>query len=625
MSGYYNRNNRGITKKLGPVTAYADAVLAGYKGTREQWAQDMAKLGQNVTQVAQNTELTTELAEQTRENTEQVAKDTADVRRLADETSDNAVQVASNTAESNRLAKETKQAAAQAKADAEYAGAAADNFRVDTTLSEEGKAAEAKTTGEKFAQLSEEIENNPNRITVDGKPAKTGTEFVDVIYKANKTNGSFYNGNEGFSVESSAWDYFTLQVKQGEKYRVCTFSVSNAYAVTIHKTNGEIIAKYPEVPNGSVVDIIFEIPAGASYIIANQQKMAFNLILEKEGKTYKFLSALREMTIEDYAQEIKYYDVKDNATKGTNQFISRSGGTLELEGWNTYELPVTAGETYKLKTAYASAAVMYAIYYADGNMTVYPTTAPTTEKVEEVLLGIPQNATRLIVNEHATVTSAVIEKQTDGVHFKKISDNADYLYGKKLAACGDSITEARNPNGGYFKNYAQIVAERHGMSCYVDGISGTTMANIGDGRAFSENRYKNVPDFDYLTIWFGWNDEAYSELGTINDTDNTTFYGGYKTVLDYLITNNPTKKIGLIVPYGNKGLEPYAQAVRELSQMYGVPCLDLRDYNKCSLIWGTENNAQIARRAALTYDTTHPNQAGYEYLSTMYEQFLLSL
>lgn len=159
MSGYYNRNNRGITKKLGPVTAYADAVLAGYKGTREQWAQDMAKLGQNVTQVAQNTKLTTELATQTEVNTEQVAKNTADVRRLAEETSDNAVQVASNTAESNRLAEETKQAAAQAKEDAEYAGAAADNFRVDTTLSEAGKAAEAKTTGEKFARLSEEIDD----------------------------------------------------------------------------------------------------------------------------------------------------------------------------------------------------------------------------------------------------------------------------------------------------------------------------------------------------------------------------------------------------------------------------------------------------------------------------------
>lgn len=158
MSGYYNRNNRGITKKLGPVTAYADAVLAGYKGTREQWAQDMAKLGQNVTQVAQNTKLTTELAEQTRVNTEQVEKDTADVRRLADETSDNAAQVASNTEESNRLAEKTKQAAAQAKADAEFAGAAADNFRVDATLSEAGKAAEAKTTGEKFARLSEEID-----------------------------------------------------------------------------------------------------------------------------------------------------------------------------------------------------------------------------------------------------------------------------------------------------------------------------------------------------------------------------------------------------------------------------------------------------------------------------------
>ena len=209
MSGYYNRNNRGITKKLGPVTAYADAVLAGYKGTREQWAQDMAKLGQNVTQVAQNTKLTTELAERTRENTEQVAKDTADVRRLADETGDNAAQVASNTAESNRLAEETKQAAAQAKADAEYAGAAADNFRVDTTLSEEGKAAEAKTTGEKFAQLSEEKAEKSNvdelEWTVYGNLAKThrsrnlynpAISFVDgVIYTTGELLVNGYEGN----------------------------------------------------------------------------------------------------------------------------------------------------------------------------------------------------------------------------------------------------------------------------------------------------------------------------------------------------------------------------------------------------------------------------------------------
>ena len=469
---------------------------------------------------------------------------------------------------------------------------------------------------------AEALENVPDRISVDGRNAKTKTMFVDTLHKANKTQGSFYNGNDAIPEEASEWDYFTLQVKQGEKYRVCTFCVSNAYAVTIHEANGRIIAKYPEKPNGSIVDITFEIPDGASYIIANRRKDAQKLILETEEKKYDFSSALRNATIDNYTKEYNYVDVKDSATKGTDQFFSRYKGPTELVGWNTYELNVEPESTYRIKTAYVSAAVMYAIVYVDGDVEVYPTTSPTGEKTEEVLLNIPTNASKLIVNERPSTISAIIEKQSDDLHFKVLSD---YLYGKKLVACGDSITEAINPNGGYFKNYAQIVAERHGMSCYVDGIGGTTMANIGDGRAFSENRYKNVPDFDYLTIWFGWNDGAYSELGTINDTNNTTFYGGYKTVLDYLITNNPTKKIGLIVPYGSKGLEPYAQAVRELSQMYGVPCLDLRDYNKCSLIWGTENNAQIARRAALTYDTTHPNQAGYDFLSTVYEQFLLSL
>lgn len=500
--------------------------------------------------------------------------------------------------------------------DAELADA-----RVDYTGKEWGNVGEH--VREVSSQLSEQIENIPERIFVDGRPAKTATQFVGVLEKATETKGAFYNGNGGFLEETSSWDYFTLPVKQGEKYRVCTFCVSNAYAVTIHKANGEIIAKYPNEPNGSVVDIIFEIPDGASYIIANQNNTAFNIILETEGEFYDFSSALREVTIEDYVKEQKYDDVKDNATRGANQFISRSGEILEINGWNTYELPVTTGETYKVKTAYVSAAVMYALVYSDGNITVYPNIEPTSEKIEEVLLNIPQAATRLIVNENPSVISAVIEKQTDDVHFKKISVNADYLYGKKLVACGDSITEAINPNGGYFKNYGEIVAERNGMLFVNDGIGGSTMTNIGSGKSFTEGRYLNHTDFDYLTLWFGWNDGAYAELGTIEDETDTTFYGAYKKVLKHYMTTYPTKKIGVIVPY--MGQEKYKNAVRELSKMYGVPCLDLADGNKCSIIWGFDNEVQLARRNALTYDSTHPNQEGYYFIATMFENFLRSL
>ena len=204
---------------------------------------------------------------------------------------------------------------------------------------------------------------------------------------------------------------------------------------------------------------------------------------------------------------------------------------------------------------------------------------------------------------------------------------ADLLYGKKLAVCGDSITEATNPDGGYFANYAEIVAARHNMSVYKDGKGGSTMTNIeGNIPPFSAERYLNVPsDFDILTIWFGWNDASYATIGTIDDTEDTTFYGAYKKVLEHFITTYPTKKIGLIVPYGNASIDPFRVAVRALSETYGVPCLDLADGKQCSLLWGTANAAQEARRAALTYDGTHPNQVGHEYLSTMYEEFIKRL
>lgn len=48
----YNGND--IVTNLGGVTAYADAVKAGYTGTREQFAEDMAKLGGNVAEVRES-------------------------------------------------------------------------------------------------------------------------------------------------------------------------------------------------------------------------------------------------------------------------------------------------------------------------------------------------------------------------------------------------------------------------------------------------------------------------------------------------------------------------------------------------------------------------------------------
>jgi lysophospholipase L1-like esterase len=132
-------------------------------------------------------------------------------------------------------------------------------------------------------------------------------------------------------------------------------------------------------------------------------------------------------------------------------------------------------------------------------------------------------------------------------------------------------------------------------------------------------------DLDYLTLWFGWNDYAYSTLGTINDTEDTTFYGAWNKVLPALIQKYPLCKIGLIVPYGTNA--DFRQAVRDVGIKWGLPVLDLYS-NQVPLVYfreGVDSTIQNLRRSTFTDDGTHPNQAGHYYISTFYENFLRSL
>ena len=313
--------------------------------------------------------------------------------------------------------------------------------------------------------------------------------------------------------------------------------------------------------------------------------------------------------------------------------------------WSYYRGDVEAGTTYHLKAYTVGDA--YAVLFlnaAGGLVSTVPTTPSATGELVETEMTVPDGAVTMIVNEQATILSGsfgldgvVVESETTGGTAAVANG---YFAGKVLLACGDSITDAYDlsaNNGSYVKSYAELAAERLGMTYRKDAVSGSTMAYNADSgvstastKAFANTRYQNLPAFDYLTLWFGWNDGVYSALGTIEDTDNTTFYGAYKTVLEYVVTNNPTKKIGVVVPKlkPNQSLiapDAMAQAVRDVSKLYGVPCLDLANYNECSSLWSVDNAAQQARNAALTFDGTHPNQAGHEYLSTMYEAFLKRL
>lgn len=179
--------------------------------------------------------------------------------------------------------------------------------------------------------------------------------------------------------------------------------------------------------------------------------------------------------------------------------------------------------------------------------------------------------------------------------------------------------------------YGAIVAQRNNMEFVNYGIGGSTLQYIDGKHPFSDpSRYQSMDeDLDYLTIEFGWNDNAYGTLGTITDSDNTTYYGAWNVVLPWLIEHYPNTKIGLIVPYGTTA--EMREAVRLIAKKYCVGYMDMTGNPNIPLLYNREasfnvdTNIQTLYRNRYLADGVHPNNAGYEAWATAYEAFLKTL
>lgn len=201
------------------------------------------------------------------------------------------------------------------------------------------------------------------------------------------------------------------------------------------------------------------------------------------------------------------------------------------------------------------------------------------------------------------------------------------LLDKKWNVLGDSITFGV----GTTKQYHQFIAERTGCIVTNYGISSSTVA---DNPIYTwvtnpmVNRYINMPDdADIISILGGVNDSNKAVFGDINSTDISTFYGAYNVMLEGLIKKYPTKFIFTMTPLQADDttngihrdavkLEQVAQAVREVSAKYGVPCLDLHGTSGFSIV-----NEQIT---LYTADKLHPNVTFHEKMSKQIENFILA-
>lgn len=236
------------------------------------------------------------------------------------------------------------------------------------------------------------------------------------------------------------------------------------------------------------------------------------------------------------------------------------------------------------------------------------------------------------------------------------------------AACGDSITNANHGNiydvedddpycpiDGYaalntYKraNYAYYIAKKNRIKWANYGYGGTTLHHCAP-KAYSNNFYPFVDtrieelkegiEWDYITIFFGWNDCAYGPtyqrdlwlqetygtnigypvradqigasgfataaqkaacdaatgsvggiqyddnnefffarfIGTINDTTKNTWMGAWNYAIEYLLKKYPKTKIMIVAPYINTHSLMVRNSVKAIAEKWGVIYFDFED------------------------------------------------
>lgn len=334
----------------------------------------------------------------------------------------------------------------------------------------------------------------------------------------------------------------------------------------------------------------------------------------------------------EYHASNNLYDPENLVGTHTINGSSVSG----LSNW----IPVKAKTKYVINKTYTQ----YYLFDAEKN---YLSSA--THIYAPVVITAPQDGFLLIKTNGDTET-VVVEGTDLGNHYedyyalresltRRVSKmNNNTWIGKKWLAIGDSLTDP----GVASEGYPHLVSKALGLTLTNVGASGKDM------KYFVDLIPDFADDFDLVTVLLGTNNQGYNcGIGSLNDgvdyTTNESFYAQAQKVAEVLMEKYPTAVIAFLTPIRRTGVgsqnnndegymintlglttEPYAEAVKEVADYYGLPCLDL--YHN-----GINPKSEWMRQLYFSNssggsDGTHPNNEGHaKYTAPVIKAFLESL
>ena len=237
------------------------------------------------------------------------------------------------------------------------------------------------------------------------------------------------------------------------------------------------------------------------------------------------------------------------------------------------------------------------------------------------------------INTESGVTYLVVNSQTK---FIKIGASAKsfityyqngFRYSKSAAktygyyhwlALGDSNTDFQKASD----NYVRLIAKDRKIAANNRAASGATSSNV-----LSTLSGIDISPYDVITILVGGNDFGYNAGATV-------LKGNLQSMIDYIIDNKPTCKIGLFTMFNRYGITDdtydaghvstrgqYEQAIREVGYENGIPVLDLQHDCQCDLRKDTYNE-----NYSINADGRHlTNEAHKLFVYPLVKQFIEKL
>ena len=198
-------------------------------------------------------------------------------------------------------------------------------------------------------------------------------------------------------------------------------------------------------------------------------------------------------------------------------------------------------------------------------------------------------------------------------------DLKDPMMGKSIIFFGDSYV--RNHVRPYTEAWHYKVAQRHHMKYLNFGINGSSVAMDRSAQGFGKamvERYKTMPDADYVVVIAGHNDTYFM----VNENTRATEMEKMDELCRGLKEKYPASKIAWITPWhvDRPGFEETIVAIKEVCARYDIPVLDTETS-------GVEvNNDEFrARYFQGPKDTAHLNADGHDLIVDWGDAFLQQL